>query len=404
MLRPVQSLNYYKYELSDMIITKKGSSTPIILLASNVKSIVILNKYINNIIPIVQITANVEKELYKLLTLSETELSVQLILYKYIDNSEIRAKELFINKQFALLNEYDLQPNEMSMFDFEKNEPDNTITNVHTEQTVAASFYLIDKSNLEKYRKVKSYAVSNASIVDVIAMSFSDRGFTSLLMNTIPNPHVGTIIIPAYNLLASLDYLNYRYGLFNTDYIFYMDINDNYLLDRINLGKAVKEGTPSTANLYLERNSTVEIGEIGNVLQGNSYIANLTTAHVNKLDGYAEYLAGSIIISVDVNDTIQRIGSEGMERTMYVFNHKVSQQASHRAKEFRKSLTVNLQEIDLNMISPAILYNIIADSNFQSINPISGLYRLNESTIVLSKASDNKFHNKVSLVLMKIIN
>ena len=402
MLRPIQSLNQYRYELSNINIAKTGSDQPIILLADNVKSITIVNNYINNIVPIIQITANVEKLLYSTLTSSETELTLHLLIYKYISNSDIQAKEIYINKKFSILNEYDYQPSDLTMSDTEIAAADS-VTSSHTEQTVAASFYLIDKDNLERYRQIKSYSISGG-MTELIALMFKDRGFTSLLMNSIPSPYTGPIIIPSGNLLSSLEYLNYRYGIFNTEYIFYMDINDNYLIDKINLGNAVKAGSPSIVNLYFEDNSLVEAGESGNIIENGIYICNIMIPpFVNNLDSYSEMVLGSNIISVDVTDNIQKIGTEGLDRILYVFNHKVSYQSNHKAKEFKKSLTINLIDIDINIINPAMIYNVAAIPAFQLINPISGSYRINESSISLNKSSNNTFNISASIVLTKIV-
>ena len=233
MLRPIAVLNEYKYTLSDIIVSITGSSDQYTIRANAVREINITHRYIENIIPIIQVSANVQKSLYKLLTTSEANIQMKITLYKYISNSSLKAKELVFNKVFSVLNEYDMQPNEIKMLESDTTDATTGITtSVHTDQLVDASFYLIDRERLINYRKVKSHFLANVTLADTIALIFGERGFKSVLMNRIPNDRLGNIYLPSYNLLSSLEFLNNRYGIFDTDYVFYMDIIETYLLDK----------------------------------------------------------------------------------------------------------------------------------------------------------------------------
>jgi hypothetical protein len=405
LLRPIGDLDQYKYVLADIVFSKKGSNDSFLLLAKNLDHISIINKYTENVVPVINIVANVEKALYKELTVSEGLLSIKIILHKFIANSAAQAKQLVINKTFSVLNEYDFQLSEVGTLDGDKT-TDNVVNATSTGQLIQASFYLIDKDNLTNYRDNLSISLDNSSLTNALALSFKQRGFTSVLMNKIPDEYNGKIFTPTGNLLASLEYLNHKYGIFNTDYIFYMDSTRNYLLDKVNLGKALKDGEISSVNLYLEENASVYGSETGSTMQQDTAIVNLVEPpDVLKLDNYTEYMDGSSILSVDSNYTQLKLdgGTGSIEKAIFVQNHKVSKQIQHRSKELKNSLTVKLTNVDYAIVAPNLIYNVIPHPSFEAVHPIKGKYRLHQSMISITKGTEETMNMDVTLVLRKIV-
>lgn len=392
MLRTVGDLNEYKYNIANIAVSVDGSSSKYIILATNIREINISHQYVDNIIPIIQVSANVEKELYKLLTSSEAKISMSLIIYKYIYNSKTQAKQLVFSKTFSVLNEYDMQPDEMKMLEFDKTDASaDNITSVHTDQLVDASFYLIDKQRLIAYRTMRSHYLNNVSLTDAIALLFSERGFKTILMNKIPNDNTGDIYLPTYNLLSSLEFLNNRYGIFETDYVFYMDIVETYLLDKKNLGKAVKQNSPSSVKLYLEEYGSVESADVGSIIDNETYITNMTKPPtVLKYDTYTKFMNGTNIHVVDTNDNISKLTGE-LDRALWVYNPKVAKQAQFATNENKRGLSVALVNIDISMIGPNLLYTVIANSKYNNIHSIRGDYRLTASSIKFVRSDNDNF-------------
>jgi len=405
MLRPVGELYSYRYTISDIKVTVKGSNENPVILSQNVRSILISHQYKNNIIPTIQVTAAVEKNLYTLLSSSDKEISMLIIIHKYAKDSTSKAKELVLSKTFSVFNESDFQPDEMKTLYGDEEQSDGSIDGSTTQQLMSSSFYLVDTDVLTRYRVVRSLSAKSSTITDTIGALFASRGFKSLLMNKVPEDKQQPIFIPSYNLYGSLEYLNNMYGIFNTEYIFYMDMTENYLLDKTSLGKAVREGKPSTVNMYLEEFSSVESADSGSTIHNGAFVINLEQPPViNKIDTHSEYVEGTNIIGVNTEGDITRLeGQEnGLDRMVMGYNKKIFRQLQYNTKEKLHIIAVNLNDIDITAIAPNLLYTITAHSKFQSANPISGKYRLNEATIIMNKETDSDFVLQCSAMFMKL--
>jgi hypothetical protein len=409
MIRPVGGLNEYRYVISDMKFTIKGSKDSPIILAQNIKSFSVLNQYMANIFPIIQVNASVEKDLYTLLSATGKEVSVQVIIHKYNRNSTVKARELVVSKVFSVFNESDLQASEIKVMTGDTKESDTVIKGTNTQQLMESSFYLIDKVSLNNYLKIKSLSLDSATLTDAIAVMFSSRGFKSLLMNklSVESPH--PIIIPTSNLLMGLEYVNNRYGIFNTPYIFYMDMfrSEDYLISKGGVGKAVRQGKPANVNMYLEEYSSVESADIGSIINNDAHVVNLTIPPViQNLTDYTEYIGGSNVSGVDYHGTITKAvldpDANSIPKNVMVYNKKVINQMQYDAKDAKQTVGVNLLNVDIDAIAPNLLYTITAHASFENLNHINAKYRLNEANISFTKESDVDFILRCAAIFVKI--
>lgn len=404
MLRSVGDLDQYKYTINDIIISKKGSNDQLTIRNTNIKSITILNNYDEHIMPIIQVVASVTKDVYKALTVDEANLKALVIIYKNIVNGEVKARELVFNKTFSIRNEYDFQPDEYRTLVNEKDN-DSEIDGSSANTLIDASFYLLDTTNITNYRKLNSLS-TNTSMTNALAAAFASRGFTSVLLNRITNEYSGPIVIPMSNLMSTLKELNRYYGIFDTPYTFFMGITHIYMLDRINLGKAVDVDSPSHVSLFLEEDGSVEQSDVGSSRENDAFIANMTeTPKIVKLDNVSELVDGSTVVVMDSSQKVTTIdGGEGsLKKSVVVQNSKLGKQLQHRSKEMKNALSVNLIDVDYNMIAPNLLYKVAVHKNFQQLNPVNGKYRLSSATINFGKATDTEFSLTTQLTLKKIV-
>lgn len=407
ILRPISKLNEYKYTLNDIIISVTGSSRMYKIKAENITQIMITHKYSDFISPIIQIQASVTKEIYKLLTLAvrqTTELSAAIRLYKYNASSDVEAKEIVFSKSFRVLTEYELQPGDVKIYTWDTNDRQSS-SEIHdsTNQLVEASFYVIDEERMSNYQRIKSYFLKSATNTDLISLIFSDRKFKSLLMNNIPGDSLGTRYLPAYNLMASIEYINNRYGLFNTEYIFYMDIVETYLLDKINLGKAIRSDSPNAVNLFLEEYASADSTSLGSVIYKNAHVVNIvTTPNVNTLETFIPYMAGSSISHIDTEDNIN-LQKDYTDKALLVFNSKIPKQIKHSIDEVKSTCIVGVSSIDISAIAPNLLYTITANPEYNKINKIGGNYRLNSSIITLVNSNNGNMGLAATLELVPIV-
>jgi hypothetical protein len=405
MLRPVEELNEFRYSISDIAVMVKGSSDSYTIQAEHVKGLSILHKYDTNIIPLITLTAGVEKELYGLLSTSADKITMQVSIHKYINNSDIKAKELVFSKVFSILVESDMQHSELRAMYGDTDNTDGTINGASTQQLMDATIYLMDNTKLTNYKKVKSVSVNGTTIASTIAYMFSSRGFGSLLMSKIPGDAAQNIIIPAYNLLYSLSYLNAGYGIYNAEHIFYMDINENYLLDRSSPGKAVRAGKPTTVNMFLEEYASAESATVGSYKDNETIIVNITGSPIiDRNATHGEYIDGTNIVAVDADGNVfSNPGDDGaMQKMVQVYNNKVPKQLQYASKEARYRVGINLLDVDIDTIAPNLLYNINAHAKFQKLNPINGKYRIHEAHLIFLKTENSAFSLRASTLFIKI--
>lgn len=406
MLRSVETLDQWKYQLSDMIVSKKGSNEPMVIYAKDIESITIVHEYSSNIMPIILVKASVSIPIYQALTKHESDITVKLTIHKLISNSDAKARQLVMSKSFNILNQNDFQYDEIRNLD-NNQEDTNGILGGTTNQLQLAEFYLHDATTEANYCKQMSISVQS-NMTTLLAYAFGQRGFTHVFMNRIPGDFNSAYFVPVSTIYGTIAYLNERYGIFNTAPIFYMDTltNRNYLLDKINLGKATDPAKPALVTLYIEEDGSTESTTTGSYNYNNTYVVNMVSKpNLLRIDSYSESIQGSTILAVDSSQQVTKVdgGKNTLQQSVFVMNSKIATQLSHNSKDLKNSFQTTLYDVDFDILQPNLMFKVGAHAKYQLVNPITGDYRLDRAVMSLNKSTETDMSLVADITLVKIV-
>lgn len=414
--RPNVPLERYKYDIDDLIINASEFEEPINVRHDFVKSISIVNDYENTISPRIQLVFQVEKEYYKSIALNMNTLTVTFNIYKIfvgelleskdLSTDEVEQRHVWKRLSFKAINSDNLSTSDINnlLKDEEFIDVDNTADN--TQKTVIFTLLLYDNIKINKYHK-NNYFIMDGGKNDMLYNFLKDRGFNNVLMSPTDNIY-DKYIIPYGHLGNNLTSLNNYYGIYKTPYLFYMDMDYTYLIEKGTVGSTLRKDELSTVAIYLEKKTSEKYVDTGSYIDidNNMHILNTRNFDISDNDSSIDYAIGGNIKTV-ISGTGEvkndKIGDYDVERSIIVDNNLQHSQLIFNINEQKRNVVLTFSNIDLGIITPNKLYTIFPDDAFyDSKYNIKGNYRLSKSLILLTSTNDNEFNSSIQITLNKI--
>ena len=404
----------YKYTISDIILTAEGFEEPIIVRKDFVKSFSQINDYDNTISPKILLTFQVEKEFYENIILNMNTLVATFTIYKINigqvnetkDVSEETIEQEHIWKQVTLKAAND---DNISMINANKLINDDDFKDEvvdNSQQTVLVNLLLYDNKNIECYRK-NNYFIINGGKNDVLYNFFKDREFKNILISPTDNS-TNTYCIPYGHMGDNLKSLNTYYGIYKTPYMFFMDLDTIYLLEKGNIGNTLRADELKTVSIHLNKqadNDYITTGSYTDTENG-MYIINTSAFEIVDNDSTIDYAVGGTIKTV-IGGTgeikTDKFGDYNVERTVIVDSEFQHSQLIYDIKEKKRSVVLSLTNIDLSIITPNKKYTIFPDETFYNTKyNIKGDYRLTSMRLLLKRSADYELNSSIQIFLNKI--
>lgn len=422
MIRPVDSLEQYKYNMSDVVFTYSDSVDPIEIPSTMVQNLSIKNSYDSNVSPAYMLTMTVPKKYYERIVTHMDTLTVTFTLYRiylgYVDkdvdknrktDEDITQTTPYATLTLKALNDSPLSTvaaSKLPKSDTANEETSDTID--YTNDLIPLNMYLYDSDNIKKYKINKSFII-DGGMNDCIYHMFKERGFEKLLVDPVSSNVGQTYSVPYGHLGDNLSKLDEYYGIYDAPYLFYIDMNRTYLLNKGNLGRCLQKGEFGNVHIYLEkldeRGTATETGCYHDK-ENRLYILNAVSFNIADNDTSIDYLAGGNITTV-IRGTGEikkdKIGEYNIERSYVVNNEKQHDHIIYNIKESKRSVTLIFNNVDLSIFTPNKLFSIIPDDTFYSKDyKIEGDYRLTGTNIIINRHAEGDFKCTVQISLNKV--
>ena len=420
MISPYKDLDQYGYRIDDCIIRYSDNLNidDLIIDRKYINNLTIINGYDNNVTPAFVMSVTINKYDYLNLLKYMDSITVYFSLLKYYlgpikDNIDHTSSELTDSgMQYTKVATFELKaisdgdidtwiPNKLHFSAESDKDSDATLDRTQLKM------YLYDYSKIQKYRIAKSYII-NGGLNDCLYRIFKDRGLSNILCEPIASKYK-TYIMEYGHLGQNLSSLNKYYGLYNNPYLFYMDIDRIYMLDKGKLGKTLSKGEIGNVNLYLESETERQTYFTGCYIDdvNNLYALNAGVFTLNNYDDSIYYATGGVIKTVIQSTgevkTDKLSDDVDVERYFTVYNEKQHSQLMFNIHEKRRNVSLSFSNIDIDIVKPNKLFNIISDhAIYDPELGIDGSYRLSSSTLIFTKSSDTAFKLTTQLTLNKI--
>lgn len=412
--RPSVALERYKYKISDITLTADGFEEPIVVSNKFVKSICIIHNYENNVSPKMQITFEANKEDYEDIVLNMNTLFATFTIYKNhlgeisqsvdIEKDSVEQDHVWKEFQLKAVNEDNISTQNANKLMNDDEYADQSLDN--SQKTVSITLLLYDDKKITDYRKSKYFIIKGGKN-DVLYNFFKDRGLKNILMSPTDNK-LGIYKIPYGHLGENIRLLNKYYGIYDTPYLFYMDFDTIYLIEKGKVGSTLKPNEFKAVSIYLEKESSSTYIDTGCYIDNdnNMYIFNTSNFEISDKDSSIDYAMGGNIRTVIAgtgeikND---KIGDYDVERTVVVDTPKHHSQLIYSIKEQKRNVVLQFTNIDLDVFTPNKKYIILPDETFYDAKyDLKGDYRMLNSMIMLRRTNENELNSSIQIYLSKI--
>lgn len=426
MIRPNVNLEKYSYKISDVTFSITDKDEQIVIKSDLIRSLSIVNDYENTVISSYMMSLVVQKSNYEKIIMNMSNINASFTITRTFigfiygdesDNNEYENNKTYQDSEFANLNLKVLNEQNINTINANKmnnNELSNKISNIdpesdYTSDLIQLTLYMYDASKLDKYKMNMSF-ITSGGMNDCIYQLFKQRNMTKLLVDSSnATSKNGSFAAPYGNLGFNLSKLNEYYGLYDYPYLFFMDVNRTYLINKGNLGRCLEKGEIGTVNIYLEKLeeqvSAIQTGCYCDE-ENKLYILNAREFEITDNDSSIDYVAGGNITTI-IRGTGEikhdMIGNKKIEKTYVVNNNSQHKQLIYNIKESKRSVGLTFSDVDLNIFSPNKSYVMIPDDTYYSTEyNISGKYRLKSSSILISKQAENSFKSSISTIFCKV--
>lgn len=426
MIRPSVNLEKYSYKISDVTFSIADKDEQIVIKSDLIRSLSIVNDYENAVTSSYMMSLVVQKSNYEKIIMNMSNINASFTITRTFigfiygdesDNNEYENNKTYQDSEFANLNLKVLNEQNINTINANKvnnDELSNQISNIspdsdYTSDLIQLTLYMYDASKLDKY-KVNMSFITSGSMNDCIYQLFSQRNMNKLLVD--PSNATSknrSFAAPYGNLGFNLSKLNEYYGLYDYPYLFFMDVNRTYLINKGNLGRCLEKGEIGTVNIYLEKLeeqvSAIQTGCYCDE-ENKLYILNAREFEITDNDSSIDYVAGGNITTI-IRGTGEikhdMIGDKKIEKTYVVNNNSQHKQLIYNIKESKRSVGLTFSDVDLNIFSPNKSYVIIPDDTYYSTEyNISGKYRLKSSSILINKQAESSFKSSISTIFCKV--
>lgn len=424
MVRPSVNLEKYGYKISDIILNISDRDDQVIISSNLIKSLLISNDYEKNVISSYMITFMIQKINYEKIITNMDKLNATFTITRnfigYTDGSGITNAEYGDNKylqdsEFATLSLKVLNESNINTINANKM-PINETTNIttseasdYTQDLIPLTLYMYDASKLDKY-KINMSLIATGGMNDCIYQLLKQRNLNNLLVDpSTSSDSSGVFAVPYGNLGFNLQKINEYYGIYNYPYLFFMDINRTYLINKGNLGRCLEKGEIGTVNIYLEKlEESASITQTGCYCDDENkiYILNARDFEIVDNDSSIDYVAGGNITTVirgtgEIKHDV--IGNNNIEKTYVVNNAQQHSQLIYNIKESKRTIGMVFTDIDLSIFTPNKSFVIIPDDSYYNTDyKINGKYRLSSSNIYISRQTEGDFKSNIQITLHKV--
>lgn len=232
-INPIKKIKYY---IDDIDIIVPGKE-PIKIPLDNISAISIDKSY-DRFFPILNIITMVDYDTYSLIINNYNKILFNINMYvsETMDDNINAEKPAYAYKRAVIRSQFrptleDVNPI-LSENMLKSILPEDT--NVRKDQNnIPLNLYLFNEEHLRKYRKLLNTVLIDTNMNTVLYYVLNYFQMKNVLLSKPDNTTTyEQIIVPPYNFLATIDYLQKVYGIYNTGYVIFQDYDVLYLISK----------------------------------------------------------------------------------------------------------------------------------------------------------------------------
>jgi len=400
----VDYMEYVKYKPETIQVVLKGETIDIV--PDFVSEIFIEYDYETLYAPILTLTVALSQEEYRKIVKEKDTVKFIIKINKYVydDKGEFLYSSNFINNTFCthMLDETPIM--EQDLVEMTKD------TNISSESEDGRTpmdmkdvydFALFNESNVRSGNTDINIAVKSGTMTDVIVYMLTQAGIGNLLMSPVDNnTTISNMIFPLMNTVEFLNYLQANKGIYNYGFLFFMDFNINYLIDKNAYCTAWQPNEYKITNVYILSQKSEYSPIVGQYIDGETKENNIFTNSesiniINRSVVNNVTFGNQKVLLNPKNDGVSYIDPGLKQRGGSITTIRIQKQSNsyvqneHRMRLIENEYDVNviLKDIDFELLGPNKCFKLIFQ-NTDVNGSHGGTYRISKCNVVLTKMGD----------------
>lgn len=366
----------YRYEVKDFYFTLKDSKTK--MKGYKLKSLIIINDYIENVFPIIQLKVSIDYDTYYKIIRNKDNVKIRIRIQKYYTlpgKSEKSLNKDYLDTSFSLILDDDDE--DLYADVRKKNNVEGQDSNDLKEQANEVEFYLFKSSLVKASKKRINKILEDCNVTNAIAIVMKRMGIKDLLMSKASNTEIYNMIIPPLKATQALAYIDTFYGIHDVGSILFFGIERSYLLRYEGRCSAWEQGEIKTTTIIIPKAGSMISENICSLKKDGDdtkyyLVGDYNTIEFQNQSVSNEVLTGEEIHIVNSSNSSEETTSNqsGTNKTIVV-NRGVNKYFKSIYKKRKQSLksVINVQfsDIDLDALTPNKKFNFVfEDSSLQS--------------------------------------
>lgn len=349
------------------------------IIPEQISQILVDYDYDTKNMPVIYITAKMDKAVMDDMLLNDHKNYVTLEIYKILKNSTTKIPQVYIKDRFFYFMTHD--PNYTRDLEYQNSDPNKPIAKSNSYREVVIGLLKVDLLNINK--RPLSGVWIGTNLINIIA-------YYTIQMPTLIEPINDTIfshliVPPCISVVQSLEYLNSVHCFYDTPYRYFLDFNRTYLVS--SSGKATLAQGETVETIIIKATDTdTDEGK----LQGQTYDsaqkvytinveANQTSVFTDKItDKSFNHIVGvsvsgaKVELPLNINNSSLSTKKIKMERipneNMNYINHLKKNIEGHAM-----ILQINKTDLDASIFNINKSYNV---KNFKTYSGLDGQFLL----------------------------
>lgn len=231
----------------------------------------IVDDFMNNYFPLLNISLALESELYYKILKNKNDCKINIRIDKLfigLDSSEQSRMYPFLNDSFKLIldeNTEDLNRSEkenQAITNYQSNE--DTFKDALSSIDNNISFYLFKSDVIQNTKQIVNNVFSDVTITDVVTYYLTKAKITNALMAPLDNvTRFDELLVPPVSILKSLTYLDNYFGFYRRGSFIYFGLDYTFIIPFSGKCKAFVSGEIQNTVIIIPKSTSTHTTELG---------------------------------------------------------------------------------------------------------------------------------------------
>ena len=378
-------MDLFRYSIS---MTYIYNSKEHVIDSSNIKNLIVDYDYDNRNMPILFITASIDKNVVDDMIVNSRTKTIILTVSKYVKDSSITIRQNYIHGEFIYFLSDDLNPT--SELDYSTTTKDSK--DIYRQITIG----LIDKKLIDNNKRLINDIFLNTSLLDIILKHTSHM---KMLIEPVRDVKIPRFIIPPLTTISQfIKFTNFYYNLYSTPYRLFYDFDKTYLLSSSgnNIPARGEDINSIIINVNKDNNQNSKVQGMYTDKVNKAYIIELSAADIKCLEDKATDISYNKIIgisstgkykTVDINLPNATNAPEKVKITR-ITNDNLDQLENIKTGILNSSMRLNFVKTELDT-SVLTMNRKFIIKNYDKLYNKDGTFILSSKKEIYSKDNDS---------------